>query len=76
MLQKQSSNNNSKVNFVFDKSNYQFLIISIAIVIVGFLLMMGQTDIYSFRKIVLAPVVVLAGFGLGFYAILKKPSAK
>ncbi len=76
MLQKQSSNNKSKVNFVFDKSNYQFLIISIAIVIVGFLLMMGQTDIYSFRKIVLAPVVVLGGFGLGFYAILKKSAVE
>lgn len=76
MLQKQSSTNKSKVNFVFDKSNYQFLIISIVVVIVGFLLMMGQTDIYSFRKIVLAPIVVLGGFGLGFYAILKKPSTK
>ncbi|WP_353137310.1 DUF3098 domain-containing protein [Pseudopedobacter sp.] len=68
------SQNKNKVNFVFDKSNYQFLIISILVVVLGFALMIGDTDIYSFRKIVLAPIVVIAGFGLGFYAILKKNS--
>ncbi|AYL98703.1 DUF3098 domain-containing protein [Mucilaginibacter celer] len=62
------------VQFIFDKSNYKFLIISVAIVALGFVLMSGTTDIYSATKIVIAPVVVLAGFGLGFYAILKKPS--
>ncbi|MFD1630040.1 DUF3098 domain-containing protein [Pseudopedobacter beijingensis] len=66
--------NKNKVTFVFDKSNYQFLIISIITVIIGFLLMMGQTDIYSFRKIVLSPIIILIGFGIGFYAILKKNS--
>ena len=48
------------------------MLISIAIVILGFILMIGETDIYDFRKTVLAPMVVLAGFGLGFFAILKK----
>ncbi|WP_317169317.1 DUF3098 domain-containing protein [Mucilaginibacter humi] len=42
----------------------------------GFFLMSGTTDIYSTTKIVIAPIVVLAGFGIGFYAILKKPEAK
>ena len=64
------------VQFVFGKQNYQILIASILVVVIGFALMSGETDIYSFRKIVLAPIVVLAGFGLGFYAILKKPAAK
>jgi len=63
-------------SFVFDKSNYTWLIISIAVVAFGFILMSGTTDIYSNTKIVIAPLVVLAGFGLGFYSILKKPSAK
>ena len=63
------------VHFVFDKSNYRFLIISFAVVVFGFILMSGTTDIYNDTKIVVAPLVVLAGFGLGFYAILKKPSA-
>lgn len=72
MIQKQSNSTDRKSNFVFEKSNYQFLLISIAVVLLGFILMIGETDIYSFRKIVLAPIVVLAGFGLGFYSILKK----
>jgi hypothetical protein len=61
------------VSFVFGKANYQLLAVSIVIVALGFIIMSGNTDIYSNTKIVLAPLVVLAGFGLGFYAILKKP---
>ena len=64
------------VHFAFAKSNYRWMLISIAVVVIGFILMTGETDIYDFRKIVLAPIVVLAGFGLGFYAILKKPDHK
>jgi len=64
------------VTFVFDKSNYTWLIISIAVVAFGFFLMAGTTDIYSNTKILVAPLTVLAGFGLGFYSILKKPEAK
>jgi len=62
--------------FVFDRSNYTFLIISAAVVALGFVLMSGTTDIYSNTKIVVAPIVVLAGFALGFFAILKKPAPK
>lgn len=61
--------------FVFEKSNYTLMIISILVVVTGFALMSGETDIYSSLKIVVAPLVVLAGFGIGFYAILKKPAA-
>ncbi|OOQ57517.1 hypothetical protein BC343_15335 [Mucilaginibacter pedocola] len=66
----------SPAQFVFGKENYRWLIISIAVVAFGFILMSGTTDIYSNTKIVIAPIVVLAGFGLGFYAILKKPAEK
>ncbi|MEZ2337468.1 DUF3098 domain-containing protein [Mucilaginibacter sp. RCC_168] len=62
------------VQFIFDKSNYRWLIISVAVVAFGFVLMAGTTDIYSTTKIVIAPIVVLAGFALGFFAILKKPA--
>jgi hypothetical protein len=64
------------VQFIFDKSNYRLLIISVAVVAFGFILMAGTTDIYSTTKIVIAPIVVLAGFALGFFAILKKPAVK
>lgn len=62
--------------FVFKKINYQLFILSIVIVAIGFLLMMGTEDIYSFTKITLAPLVVVAGFAVGFVAILYKPKKK
>jgi F0F1-type ATP synthase assembly protein I len=64
------------VHFVFDKSNYTWLIAAVVVVILGFFLMSGTTDIYNTTKIVIAPLTVLAGFGIGFYAILKKPDTK
>lgn len=74
MIEKKSSpaNQGAKSELVFTKKNYQLLLISIAIVALGFILMIGTTDIYDFRKTLLAPMVVLFGFGFGIYAILKK----
>lgn len=69
---KTPSNNAPQEPFVFGKNNYRMMLISIAVVILGFILMIGNTDIYDFRKIVLAPIVVLSGFAIGFFAILKK----
>ncbi len=66
----------NKVNFVFRKINYQLLIASILVVALGFILMMGDTDIYSFTKITVAPIVVILGFALGFVSILYKPKNK
>ncbi|MCZ4242495.1 DUF3098 domain-containing protein [Pedobacter punctiformis] len=61
-----------KDELVFGKKNYQLLLISIAIVAVGFILMMGTTDIYDIRKTLIAPLVVVFGFAFCIYAILKK----
>lgn len=61
-----------KNELVFTKKNYQLLLISMVIVVVGFILMMGTTDIYDVRKTLIAPMVVLFGFGFGIYAVLKK----
>ena len=74
MTEKKSSsaNQDAKTELVFTRKNYQLLLISIAIVVFGFILMIGTTDIYDFRKTLLAPMVVLAGFGFGVYAVLKK----
>ena len=74
MLEKKSApaQQESKSELVFTKKNYQLLIISIAIVAIGFALMSGTTDIYDFRKTTLAPLTVLFGFAFGVYAILKK----
>ena len=74
MIEKKSvpAQQESKSELVFTKKNYQLLIISIAIVAIGFALMSGTTDIYDFRKTTLAPLTVLFGFAFGVYAILKK----
>ncbi|MFC3199753.1 DUF3098 domain-containing protein [Parapedobacter deserti] len=62
-----------KVSFVFGKRNYQLFLVSIGVVILGFALMTGTEDIYSFTKITLAPLVVVIGFALGVVSILIKP---
>ncbi|KKX49802.1 MULTISPECIES: DUF3098 domain-containing protein [Sphingobacterium] len=76
MAQIKKSETTNKGAFVFGKLNYQLFIVSIIIVIIGFLLMSGNTDIYSFTKITLAPIVIVLGFALGFVAILYKPKSK
>lgn len=61
--------------FVFGKENYRWMFIGLAVIVLGFVLMYGKEDIYDTRKIVVAPVVVLIGFAIQAYAIMKK-SAK
>lgn len=74
MIEKKATpvNRDPKNELVFTKKNYQLLLISMAIVALGFILMMGTTDIYDVRKTLIAPLVVLFGFGFGVYAVLKK----
>jgi len=71
-----------KPNFALWRENYKLLAIGFAIIVVGFLLMLGgkakspnefNNDIFSFRRITLAPIVVLAGFIFEIWAIMKKP---
>ena len=72
-----------KVEFALGKENYKLLIIGFIIIIIGFLLMMGggskdpnvfnAEELFSFRRIVLAPIVVLFGFLFEIWAIMKKP---
>lgn len=73
----------SGFEFALNKENYKLLAIGFGIILLGFILMMGSSnsdpkvfnaDIYSFRRIVLAPLVVLAGFIFEIYAIMKKPN--
>ena len=66
-------------NLAFEKQNYILIAISFAIIVTGFILMTGSGatdnefnyDIFSTRRIVIAPTVSLAGFILMLYAILK-----
>ncbi len=73
------------LNFVFGKRNYIFMFIGLAVITLGFLLMAGggsddpnvfNEEIYNFRRIRLAPALVLLGFGIEVYAILLNPNKK
>jgi hypothetical protein len=77
-----SKENINKTNFAIGSDNYKFLIIGAVIIIIGFLLMMGggskdpnvfNPEIFSPRRIVLAPIVVVFGFAFEIWAIMKKP---
>ena len=74
----------SKEKFAFDKTNFILLAAAMAVVIIGFILMTGpvstpthfEPDIFSARRIKVAPVVCLVGFLLMIYAVLRKPRDK
>jgi membrane-bound ClpP family serine protease len=78
-----SKKNTGKENFALGRENYILLVIGFAIIVIGFILMIGgksedpmvfnEKEIFSFRRITLAPLVVLAGFIFEIWAIMKKP---
>lgn len=59
-------------SYAFGKQNYQIMIIGLVVIAIGFFLMSGAEDIFSTTKMTLAPIVVVSGFALEVYAILKK----
>lgn len=80
MTKKKKTSRESQL--VFTRENYKLLIIGAVIIVIGFLLMVGgraespdqfNPEIFSFRRITLAPIIVLLGFAFEIYAIMKKP---
>lgn len=65
---------NMPQEFTFGKENYMLMIIGVVVLIIGFALMYGpaEGDIFSFRRITLAPIIVLIGFVIEVFAIFKK----
>lgn len=71
-------------NFAFDKVNFILLAVGMAVVILGFILMSGSAsdettfdaDIFSTRRVVVAPTVTLFGFLSIIYAVIRKPRDK
>jgi len=78
-----SKKSTDKESFALAKENYILLVIGFVIIVLGFILMIGgksedptifnEEEIFSFRRITLAPMVVLAGFIFEIWAIMKKP---
>lgn len=71
----------SKATFLFEKKNYTIMLIGLAVIALGFILMSGggsddpnvfNEEIYSFRRIRLAPTLVLIGLAIEAYAIFAK----
>jgi len=66
---------------VFNRENYKWILIGVALIIIGFVLMSGGSmpspdvweddRIYSFRRVTLAPIVILIGLGVEVYAIFR-----
>jgi len=73
-----------KRNYAFDKTNFILLAVGMLVVILGFILMSGagsdesvfDNDIFSVRRIKVAPVVCFIGFISIIYAIIRKPADK
>jgi hypothetical protein len=69
--------------FLFGKVNYKLLLTGIGVIALGFILMSGgegsvapdkwNDAVFNFRRIRLAPTIVLIGFGITIWSILKKP---
>lgn len=69
-------------SFALGRENYKLILIGFAIIVFGYVLMSGgrsedpnvfNEEIFNFRRITLAPLIVLAGFVFEIWAILKKP---
>ena len=75
-----------KSNFGFHPENYTLLIIGLIINVIGFLLMIGggakdpnefnKSELFSSVRITLAPILIVAGYAVIFFAIMRKPQAK
>jgi hypothetical protein len=78
-MEKNMEKNNTSL---FSKDNYVWMLIGIVVMLIGFLLMAGgksqdptvfdNNQVYSFQRITLAPILIMAGLMIEIYAIMKK----
>ncbi len=79
------SKSSQEKDFIFGKRNYKFMFIGLAFIVLGFILMSGggsddpnvfNPEIFSWRRIRLAPALIIIGFGFQVYAILTRKEDK
>lgn len=67
------------------RRNYALMLIGVSVIVIGFALMSGggsddptvfNRDMFSFRRITLAPILVIAGFAIEIFAIMRRPKSK
>ncbi|MCC6251185.1 MAG: DUF3098 domain-containing protein [Bacteroidia bacterium] len=71
-----------KESFAFGKENYIMMIVGIVVIAIGNLLMIGggsddpnifNPEIFNFQRLTLAPIIILVGFIIEIFAIMRKP---
>ena len=78
-----STNKNTPApDFAFTRQNYILMLVGLAFIVIGFVLMIGggtddpnvfSDEIFNFRRLTLAPTIVLIGFVIQIFAIMKTP---
>ncbi|MEO8962877.1 MAG: DUF3098 domain-containing protein [Ginsengibacter sp.] len=79
---KETVSQNAGESILFTKENFKWMVIGVIVMAIGFFLMAGgksadpnvfnDKEIYSFRRITLAPILIVAGLIIEIFAILKK----
>jgi uncharacterized membrane protein len=80
---KETKKQTAPATSLFTKDNYMWMIAGIILVALGIILMAGgksddpnvfkENEVYSFRRITIAPILIILGLGIEVYAIFKKP---
>ncbi|MEO9147646.1 MAG: DUF3098 domain-containing protein [Ginsengibacter sp.] len=80
--QKEAAHSSPEDSILFTKENYKWMLIGLIVMTLGFFLMAGgksadpnvfdDAAIYSFRRITLAPILIVAGLIIEIFAIIKK----
>jgi len=74
----------SNNHFLFDKTNYILFAAGLALIVIGFILMSGggsedpnvyNEELFSNRRIVIAPLLIVSGFVVEVFAIMRRPKA-
>jgi hypothetical protein len=83
MAEKLTTEKKQTPNTLFGKENYIWIFAGLVVMLLGLLLMAGgnskdpnvftNDEVYSFRRITLAPIVILLGLGIEVFAIFRKP---
>ena len=74
------------IGTMFDKDNFMWMLLGLAVMAVGFILMAGgrsedpnvfnKDEVYGFRRITVAPIIILAGLVIEIIAIFRRPKTK
>ncbi len=77
-----NKNEESKLVFAFNKTNYTIMVAGLLVLIIGFLLMVGggsddpevfSDALFGFRRLTLAPILILLGYAIEIFAIMYRP---